>query len=635
MEFYGFMGKILIINLTNKTYKCIEIDEDIYREYIGGYGLGVRILFERMKSNIDPLGAENILGFVAGPLVGTKSHGAGRFNVVAKSPLTNGWGDSSCGGNFGPAIKSCGYDGVFVLGQSNKPIYLLITDNIIEFRDASHMWGRDTLETEKIIKKEVSRKLQIISIGKAGENLSKISGIIHDHGRAAARSGLGAVMGSKKLKAVAMCGSKKVQIKDQEGFQLILKRMLDDFRKGSRLINVFSTLGTSNYYHKAISIQDAPIQNWKGISKNVYSMGSARKISGDSYIPYKKRKYACAQCLIGCGAILDYQDSEGTHLITHRPEYESIVAFGSLCLIDDIETIIKANELCNLYGFDTMSTGATIAFAMECYEKGILSIKDTEGIKLEWGNKNVILPLIEQMSKREGIGSLLADGVKAASKKIGKGSEEFAFHIGGQEPSYHDPRCWPGFGYTYILDATPGRHTQSGIGNIEHGWWDKNLEKYNDEYKLSDLPTEKYNYSMEKGEAIMLLSNWYHFFNSTGICIFVNFGYNHYPLIEAIQTVIGWKDFNIDKALIIGERINTLRHYYNLREGIRPSTFDLPKRLKGEPPLTDGPTAGVVLNTEIIKKSYYNALDWDINSGKPSINKLKKLNLYNLVNTFG
>ncbi len=625
MAIHGYMGKVLYVDLTKSTYEEIVLDQSIYREYIGGYGLGIRFIYEKMKAQVDPLGPENILGFVAGTLVGTKSHGGGRFSVVAKSPLTNGWGDSNCGGNFGPKLRSTGYDGIFITGKSDKPVYLWITDQTIEFRDASHLWGKDSSETEDIIKNELGIGVSIASIGQAGEGLSKISGIMHDRGRAAGRLGLGAVMGSKKLKAIAVTGSQKIPVANETGFAEVFNQMREEFSNKTRLINALGNLGTSSVFARAVAIQDAPVQNWKGIAKDVYPMEMATKLTGDNYAKYVKKKYACAQCALGCGAILEVTDPDGNRFETHRPEYETISAFGSMCLVDDIETILFANELCNRYGFDTISAGATIAFAMECYEKGILTLQDTNGIPLEWGNKAAIIPMIELMAKREGIGGILADGVKSAAEKIGKGSAEYAIHIGGQEPAMHDPRCWSTFAYSYVMDATPGRHTHSGIGFIEHGWSDKNL----DPYKIAELMQDTSDYET-MGKVKAILKHWFNFVNATGLCLFVEFGYNYYPLIEAVKTITGWEDFDISEAITAGERINTLRHCFNLREGSIKNNFELPARLTGLNP-ADGPGAKVPIDMEAVRKSNFAELDWDLTTGKPSNTKLESLNLSSLI----
>jgi len=622
----GYMNKILFVNLTDKVYQDVEVNENIYREYIGGYGLGVRILYEKMQPGADPLGPNNILGLLAGPFVGTKYHGAGRLSVVCKSPLTNGWVDSSCGGDFARKLKRTGYDGIFIYGTSQKPIYIYVNDDVVEFRDAVHIWGKDTTESEDLIKEELGKGVSVISIGQAGENLSKISAIINDHGRAAARGGVGAVMGSKRLKAVVVNGTHEVTVNNEHAYKAVLERMKNDLKNKTGMASRLGRFGSSCVFVKNVLMQDAPVQNWKGLSSEVFPVEKAEKLAAEKYEEILERKYACAQCTIACGALLKMKDSKNNVYITHRPEYETIAAFSSNCLIDDFETVVMANEMCNRYGFDTISAGATLAFAMECYVLGLITDEDTNGLSLSWGNSKVVLPFLEMMSKREGIGAVFADGVKAASEKIGKGSEEFAMHIGGQEPSNHDPRCWPGFGYGYVLDPKLGHHTAGGVGFIEHGWTEKEL----DQSQFAHLPAEKYNYQ-NKGKPLAVLNKWYQFFYSVGMCLYVYYAYNHYPVIDAFKAITGWEDFTLEEALKAGERINTLRHCFNLREGLKPQNLSLPKRLLGIPPFKKGPTKGITLDLESVKKSYYEEMDWDIKTGKPSTKKLENLNLKDLV----
>jgi aldehyde:ferredoxin oxidoreductase len=623
----AFMGKVLFVNISDGTYEEMALEENVYRQYIGGSGLGVKVLFEKMKAKVDPLGPDNIIGFTVGPLCGTKSPSAGRFTVVGKSPLTGGWGEANCGGHFGPALKSTGYDGVFISGKSEKPVYLLLTDEKIEIKDATHLWGKDSIETEEGIREELGlHGIRVACIGQAGENQSKIAAIMHDHGRAAGRSGLGAVMGSKTLKAIAATGSLKAPMANEEEFNRIAEEMKNEILKNpTPVAEFFGSVGTAGTYSGSVAAQDSPIQNWKGVVQKAYTVEQAEKISGEAYNKYKKRKYACAQCQIVCGAIVELKDASGNVILTsHRPEYETISAFGSMCLVDDIETIIKANDLCNRYGFDTISAGATIAFAMECFEEGFITLNDTGGIPLEWGNKEAITNLIELMSQRMGIGDVLADGVKSASERIDKSTGQFAIHVGGQEVPMHDPRCNPGYGYTYEFDPTPGRHTQGGLAWPEIGLGDPNLESY----QLGDLPSEKYNYDSEgKGHAQAVYNHWYHFMSATGLCLFGPLGYQRYPLLEIVRVLTGWDEFDLNEAVMIGERINTLRHLFNLREDLMPDDFKLPKRLRGIPCFTEGPLKDVTLDIASVKEAYYSTLDWDPINGKPSDEKMNKLGL--------
>jgi aldehyde:ferredoxin oxidoreductase len=626
MTIHGYMGKLLFINLTDRTFKEEIPDAALYREYIGGYGLGVRILYERMKAKIDPLGPDNMLGFLVGPLVGTKCHGAGRLSVVGKSPLTNGWGEASCGGNFGPKMKRTGYDGIFITGRSETPVYVSLKDNKVEFREAGHLWGKDTSETEDLLLAELGRDTGVVSIGQAGENLSLIAGIVNDYGRIAARTGLGAVMGSKKLKALTVQGSQAVSIADESGYRTVLEKMKEDIKKKTGMASRIGDYGTGVVFVKNVLMQDAPVQNWKGLSTEQYPFEKADKLGTENFKKIVQKKYACAQCALACGAILEYTDAQGRKLLTHRPEYETVAGFGSNCLVDDFDTVIMANEMCNRYGFDTISASATIAFAMECYEKGVITDQDTNGLSLKWGNKDAVLPFLEMMSRRKGIGAIFADGVKAAADRLGGGSEDFAMHIGGQEPSNHDPRCWPGFGYGYVLDPKVGHHTTCGVGFIEHGWTEKEL----DPSQFEHLPKERYHYQ-DKGKPLAVLNKWFQFFYSTGLCLFTYYAYNHYPVLESFRAITGWDDFSVEEALKAGERINTLRHCFNVREGVNPQNLSLPKRLLGIPPFKEGPTAAVTIDLEAVKRSYYAELDWDLATAKPSQRKIASLNLSGLV----
>lgn len=624
----GYMGKVLLVDLSARTYEEKVLDEQVYRDYVGGFGLGARILYEYLKPKSDPLGPDNVLGFVCGPFVGTKYHGAGRVSVVTKSPLTGGWVDSSCGGNLGPKVRSAGYDGVFITGASETPLTLLITDTEVRFIDASPLWGKDALDAESLLKAEHGNKVAVATIGQAGENLSFIAGIVHDQGRMAARMGVGAVMGSKCLKAVIFSGSQRVGPADDAAYEDLIKRMQTDVKAGSRMIENIRGLGTAVVYASNVYIQDAPVQNWRGISERVYPQERAKRLDAPQYVKYRKKSYACSQCHIHCGAILEYTDVDGSTFETHRPEYETVAGFGSNCLIDDIDTVIRANEACNRYGLDTISASATIAFAMECYEKGLITDSDTGGLSLAWGNKDAILPMLEAMMKREGVGAIFADGTRVAAEKLGKGAGTFAIHIAGAEPGNHDPRCWPGFGYGYALDPKVGHHTTGVVGFIEHGFTETGKEL--DAYDFDYLGAAKYDYK-DKGRPLAVLSDWQTFWYCCGMCLFTYYAYNSYPVIESMRALTGWSDFDVEEAIRAGERIITLRHCFNLREGLRPQEFTLPDRLRGVPPLEAGPTGGETVDLEAVKEDYYDKRDWDLASGMPSAGKLRQLGLTQLV----
>ena len=651
----GYIGKNLFVDLTKGEFIEEQMPEEIYRKFIGGYGIGAKVLYEKMKAGIDPLGEENILGFVTGPLTGTGAFGSGRYMVVGKSPLTGGWGDANSGGHFAPALKRSGYDAVFFMGISEKPVYLVLTDDCRELRGAGHIWGKDAVETENIILEDLKdTKFNVACIGQAGENLSLISGIVNDKGRIAARSGLGAVMGSKNLKAIAVKGTCKVQVSDPDKVKKLNSEIRPLFeQRPSKIQNfltkaltpllpylvrlkvplpppdqrlvaqLFSDYGTCSFVGPSSEMQDSPIKNWSGVAYKEFPMRTrSSKISDDNIIKYQKKKFACSSCPVACGGIVEMKDGKYPLNESHKPEYETIAAFGSTILNDDIEIIFKANDMCNRAGIDTISAGGTIAFAIECYENGLISKEDTDGLELKWDGSDSVLKLLDKMIKREGFGDVLADGCKVASEKIGKGSERFAMHVGGQEVPMHDPRLTPGFGTTYVSDPTPARHTQGGLGYEEMGIGlmdEKLLSKYN-------LPKQKKHEYHNKGKKSALVSSYSQVINCAGLCIFHFLIVPTYPLLDYLKAATGW-DFTPDELITTGMRIQTMRHLFNLREGITPKDFVLPDRIIGRPSLAEGPLKGITIDIDTLTSEYYKGMGWDIMTGMPTEEKLKELSL--------
>ncbi|MHA1382211.1 MAG: aldehyde ferredoxin oxidoreductase family protein [Candidatus Helarchaeota archaeon] len=648
--FGGCMGKIVSVDISKREIKEEKPGETFYRNFIGGIGIGVRYLYSNMRSKIDPLGPENILGFVSGLLNGTGLAYSGRYTVVGKSPLTGTWGDANSGGYFGLGLKKSGYDAIFIKGVSDTPVYLWIKNNKVEIRDASHLWGKLTHETDVILKKELEDKtIRVASIGPSGEKLSLISAIINDNGRAAARSGLGAVMGSKRLKAVVVSGDQKIPIanpymlkkvrkKTTKGLKkkpgLLFKFILNGlgsflpaiYRRGilktpdyGTFMEMFGTHGTSAILPIATQIGDAPVKNWSGVGYKDFPMRTkANKISGEAMDKYLKKKFGCANCPLPCGAILEIDSKE-----IHRPEYETLASFGSMCLNDNIESIIEANYICNTYGLDTISAGAIIAFAIECYEKGILSKNETDGIELTWGNHEAIVQILQKIASRNGFGDILADGVKKAAEKIGKGAKQFAMHVHGQEIPMHDPRLSPSFATTYVTDPTPGRHTQGGLGYREFGIFYPHLE----EIKAKKIKRRKYS---GKGEEQAIDSKLVvAMFNSFGLCLFSSY-IGPYPLIEAVKAVTGW-NYTIDELLETGARIQTLRQAFNIREGFTPLDFKLPDRIKGIPPLPAGPSKNATIDLDSMVKEFYEEMRWNFEDGIPSKELLYELKLTDIV----
>ena len=587
------MGKVLFMDLSKGELKDKALGEEFCRDFIGGYGIGARIIYSRQKAGVDPLGPENILGLVTGPLTGTPVTMGCRYVAVGKSPLTGGWGDANSGGDFGPRLKFAGYDGIFFTGISEKPVYLFIDNGKAELRDASHLWGEDTYETEDKLKAELGKQTSVACIGPSAEELSLIACIIHKRGAAAGRSGLGAVMGSKKLKAVAVRGNQKVPIADSETANKLRREHMAAL--GMSFFKHWRKYGTTDQTDLLAHNGDSPVKNWGGVG--IIDFPNASGLSGKATIANQARNDPCWYCALACEGILKEGSGEYKYAAgSRRPEYETQASFGTMCLNNNTESIAMANDICNRYGIDTISAGCTIAFAIECYENGLITKEDT-GIELTWGNHRSIVAMTEKMAKREGFGDILADGVKVAAERIGKGSEKYAIHIGGQELGMHDPKLRLPLrpdeptAARYQMNATPGRHSQ-GFG-----------------------PSGFLN----------------HVLNASGLCWF---GFlateNHKYIAEFMSTVTGW-DRSLDELLKIGERIATMRHVFNLREGINPLKWKVHPRIIGIPPQKEGPLAGVTADIEA--QVYWNlgALDWDRKTTKPSKEKLLDLGLEDVV----
>jgi aldehyde:ferredoxin oxidoreductase len=619
----GYTGKILFVDLTKGTIKDESPSESLYRDFIGGTGLGIRIVYERMKPKADPLGAGNILGFVTGPLTGTTTPGSGRYTVVTKSPLTGAWADANSGGFWGPELKWAGFDGVFILGVSKKPVYLLLSRGKGEIRDASHLWGKDTNETDDILQKEMGKpQARIACIGPAGEARSLIAGIVNDKGRIAARSGVGAVMGSKRLKAVVVRGDKKkISVADTEKLKLVT----EDYSKRlkhSKFQQGLAALGTGGGTSFLLSIGDCPAKNWN--TTGTESMPTATNLDAANMDKYKLSSYGCHACSVRCGAIIQVKEGPfATKGGVHRPEYETLAALGALCLNDSVESVIKANQICNLYGLDTMAVGNVIAFAMECYENGLIGKGDTDGIELTWGNAAAVVALAEKIARREGFGSVLADGVAKAAGRIGKGAEKYAMHVHGHRLPYHDPRNSPSKGTIYMADAQPAAHMDTeGTALLEQG-----IALGTDPH-LQSPGLKVYDDYDKKGLMYGTGAAYYQLLSCAGLCALYTVAFA-VPVAELIAPVTGW-DFSWEEGLKTGRRILTLRQAFNAREGLSPADFKLPKRVTM--PQSVGPAAGVEIDFDTLKRAYFEAMGWDIKSGKPNRQTLIKLGLDELTN---
>lgn len=609
----GYMGEVLNVDLTNNKIEAEPLDEQECRDFIGGYGLGAKVLYDRMPAHVDPLGPENILGLLTGPLTGTPALIGSRFIAVGKSPKTQGWGDANCGGYWGPQLKFAGFDGLFFSGISDKPVYMLIDEGEPVLLDAADLWGKNVSELEDTLMERHGKDVQVLSIGPSGEQKSLLAGIMNDRERAAGRSGLGAVMGSKNLKAVVVRGQMSVPVNDSKKINALRKEYL---KRRTGFYDTLHKYGTAGIMHDSALSGDAPVKNWGGAGTVDFPSVMGRRISDDAVVGVDQYKsYACYGCPIGCGGKM--RQDKGQFALTlnkgigHKPEYETLAMVGSNLINDDLPSIIKLNEICNAAGLDTISVGAVIAYAIECHENGLLSTKDLDGLDMRWGNAPAIVEMTEKIARRDGVGAILADGVKVAWEHFDKKGTEFAVHIAGEEVPAHDPRFTPGLASTYHLAATPARHTQGGELLGPPGLELDEIDKYvysghaNNHYKL-----------------VMTME----LIQSAGLCMF---GYLSYPvqcLPEQLSAITGW-EFDLDEVYHTGERIFAMRHLFNLREGLNPLARNMPGRLIGVPPIKEGNVKDVTVDLETLNREFLGKLDWDTVSTIPSEARLRDLGL--------
>jgi len=608
----GYAGKILQVNLNERRITSEDLNSDDARKFIGGSGLGAKILYDETNQKTGPLDPDNILAYFTGPFGKSPIPSSDRHSIVAKSPLTGIWGESDVGGKWGAWLKSIGYDGIVIKGAAESPAYLYVAPDRIELRDAKHLWGRDTYDIEGLLEKELGHKIAVSCIGVAGENLVKFASIMHDgkHGRAAGRCGLGAVMGSKKLKAIVLAKGKmnsnlyRAQALKSEIKQRILK--IKESRKDATLY------GTSRSITPAEALGDLPIKNWR---LGNWSEG-AEKISGRRVAEtILVGRYACHGCPMGCGRVVKVSEGPFSPVDGAGYEYETGALLGGACLVDSMEAIAKGNELCNRYGLDTITTGAVVAFAMEAFERGVLKEADTAGLRLKWGDPQILLNVINWVARREGIGDILAEGVKRAAEVLGQDSARFALHVKGLELPAHDPRCFNGLGLGYATSNRGACHTDSFAYVYEGRSTDASLGIHEPSDRLG---------SAGKGKFVATLQHYMALCDSLKICKFAAFGLQASDLHRWLNWVTGW-DMDFGEFLKTGERIFNLKRLYNVRCGIRRKDDTLPHRIVTLE--REGLHAPEKLpEIENMLEEYYAVRGWDTD-GVPRKEKLAELGL--------
>ncbi len=618
----GYMGRMLWVDLTAGTVEATPLDDALCAQYIGGYGLGARLLVDRIPAGADPLGPENVLGFVTGPYTATDAIVASRYVVVGKSPLTGGWGDANSGGFFGPALKQAGVDAVFFSGIAVKPTYLLVEDGEGRLCDASELWGLDTHEADARIKEAHGKDARAAVIGPAGEKLVRFAAVMNDHGRAAGRSGLGTVMGSKKLKAVVACGKAKVPVADADRLKELRRKATQQVKDGVGFAGLYTSTGTAGYTVMGAESGDSPVKNWRGAAGVDYK--DPEEFTYESQDKSIERKWGCFRCPIVCSRMVKVKDGRYAGAGGHIPEYETQSAYGSNILNFNYASVVRANEICNRQGLDTISTGATVAFAIECFENGILTEEDTDGVKLDWGDHEGIVALTEMIAERRAVGDLLAEGPVLAAEKLGEGAMAYAIHAGGSPLPMHDPRFEPTLGVIYKTNATPGRHTQACQYLLAPNSPVEDMPMFGDGTEVQE----------GRGKFIRVATAMAHVFNCVGTCLFAYLSTEMDILIQQLSAITG-KEWTFDELVTVGERIENVRQAFNWKHGIRPLEVAISDRAVGLPPLEAGPTAGVTVEMEKLTTEYFEDMGWDLETGRPSVERLRQLGIEDLAPAFG
>ncbi|MFC1670437.1 aldehyde ferredoxin oxidoreductase family protein [Spirochaetota bacterium] len=614
---HGLMGKILRINLTEGKISEENIDEEAAKKFLGARGLGTKYLFDELKPGIDPLGPENILIFMSGLITGTVSPSASRYSVVTKSPLTNIWAQSSSGGKWGVDLKHSGYDGIIFEGASPKPVYLKIDDGKAELCDADELWGKNIVETTDIIKSKLGKSFNVAAIGIAGENLVKYAAIMNDLHRAAGRCGVGAVMGSKKLKAIAVTGKQKIKIFDEKRFKEVSQKQFDLLGE-----NVFGAglkaFGTNLVLDMVNVCGGLPTRNWQtGVSE------STEEVNGEALSEkVLVKSTGCFACPIECGRGTEIKEGPYAGEKGEGPEYETVGSFGPMCEVYDINTITMAGYLCNDYGMDTISCGSTIAFAMECFEKGILTKEQTNGIDISFGNAEVMIELVHKIAKREDVGDLLAEGTRLMAKQLGQNSEKFAMNVKGLELACYDSR---GAKITGLAFATANRGGDHVTAYVQGPTFLAAPFLVIDDSEIEDPLVEK----GEETKVVKELEDAMAVFDAAGACKFMGLALDAGEWSALIATLTGW-EFGIKEFREAGERIYNIERAFNMREGQSRKNDTLPGRLL-EDPLPEGPAEGHVNNLDMLLDPYYEFRNWDKKTGRPTPEKLRELGLEDII----
>jgi aldehyde:ferredoxin oxidoreductase len=598
-------GKLLRVDLNQGQVWDEPLNPAYVADFIGGSGLAARYLLDMVGDTTDPLGPANPLIFMTGPMVGTIMPSAGRYSVCALSPLTGLWGEANAGGFFGPELRFSGYDGILITGTGTTPVWLALIDGIATLRDATPLWGLDTYATQTEIHTLLDDpKARVACIGPAGEALVPMAAIMNDHGRAAGRSGMGAVMGSKRLKAIAVRGRDKPPVAEPERLQAVVREIIRETNEDVSALSL-RMAGTAGYWDMGLMYGDTPIRYFQQ-----GEWEEAGNLSGILMVEeFQNRNVACYRCPIACGRETR-APSYGIDRVD-GPEYETVGALGSLVMVDDLEAVIYAGHLCNAYGLDTISVGSTIALACELAERGLLTTDLTGGLTFRYGDAELVHQLIGMIAKREGIGDLLAEGNRALAARFGV--PELSATVNGLEVPMHEARAFGGMAAVYALSPRGACHMQGDMYGVDIG--------QGPPLELGVIPGDRFDDSAEKGRTAVRQMAWRSLYNAMTLCQFQNPGVT--LVLEALNAVTG-RDLDADDVLRIGKRILAVKRLINLRRGMTPSDERLPALLTQ--PL-DGPTEGFVPDQETLLAGAYAELGWDPETGKPDAGTLAGLGL--------
>jgi aldehyde:ferredoxin oxidoreductase len=599
----GYAGKILRVNLTNGTVQTQLLDGTTVKKFIGGRGYGARILYDENPSGVDPFDPDNRIIFFTSPFLGTSIPCSVKPCAVTKSPLSQTILMSLSGGYFGSELKFTGYDGIVITGRAEHPVYLQIHNDDVQIKDASLVWGKDTLETQDLLKDAFGdNKARVVTIGTAGEKLVRFASAINER-RAFGRGGIGAVMGAKQLKAIIVRGTRPVDLFDKHGFDAIVKELRERFKSDEA--KVFSRYGTSGVVHLVESKGIFPTRNYQA---GIFEGRS--KIDGVAREEFVEKHVTCYGCPVGCSVITVATDEAYKGIKSEGPEYETLWSFGGQCGNDNLSAIIAAENLCDRYGLDTISTGNCIGFAMECFEKGIITKDDTDGLELRFGDHEAMVEMVRKIGSRDGFGEILAEGVYRASQKIGRGSQKLAMHIKGSEMCGYDPRGAMGQGLSFATCPRGADH-QKGLIRQE----------------VFGKPPPIDRFAIEgKAQIVKEIQDEMAFLDAMGICCFLTrrdiTGPADYAKLFKYVTGIEISEQDI---WTVGERIFNLERIFNQREGFARKDDTLPERFLTEP-LREGPSAGHTVPIQQLLDDYYRVREWDTN-GTPTEKILFKLGL--------